>query len=280
MARGGNPTSTRPAILAGFTLPPELSAVEQAQLGTVRRKQNGQPSSQPWPTAEQWPQMRELLVARSLRANPELDPELTAYTPGETLQLLDHPQIASWHAQQAHLQVPAGRTIILVPCAKTKPWTGPRVGRSRLYSAYHQLLSERDDLHFITLSEPLGTVSMERWSDFPQYDNPGLFVDNAQRSGMHLKDWRAAGYDHAYSLPFDKDAQAQCISRLGSVIADVLARHSSHRIVSFVDDSSSKTTHAAMLDEAIAASAAIVERRNKRSQARVSPLDHMRALLA
>jgi hypothetical protein len=131
----------------------------------------------------------------------------------------------------------------------------------------------------VTLSEPLGIVSMESWADFPQYDCPGLFSDNAQRSGMHLSHWRAEGYERAYSIPFDEQAQQRCIERLGAVIGEYLSRHSDHRIVSFVDDDAGKTTHGAMLDHAMA-SGVSVERHCKRATARVSPLDHMRTCLS
>ena len=72
-----------------------LSLIEQAQLGSVRLRRNGEPSTHPWPSATQWPKIRTHLVQRSLRANPALDPDLTAYTPGETLGLLARPEISA-----------------------------------------------------------------------------------------------------------------------------------------------------------------------------------------
>ena len=49
-----------------------------------------------------------MLVAASSRSNANLDPQLTAYTPGETLKLLANGKVAQWHERMAHFRVPKG----------------------------------------------------------------------------------------------------------------------------------------------------------------------------
>lgn len=93
---------------------------------------------------------------------------------------------------------------MLVPCAKTKPWVGPAVRRSKLYSAYNEIREEHPEICFATISEPLGIVPMQRWADFPQYDNPGLFRDDAQQSGMTKKEWAASPLGRWSGLPLGR----------------------------------------------------------------------------
>lgn len=260
----------------------DLSDIEYAQLGSRRLLANGKLAAHQWPTPEQWPKLRRLLVARSKAANPNLDGALTAYTPGETLDLLDDPAIQQWHQQHATTKVnaPKDATIVLVPCAKTKPWTGSAVKRSKLYSAYNQIIAERDDVFFATISEPLGIVPQDRWGNFLQYDNPGLFHDDAQRSGMTVKQWQQTEFGRPLAVPFDPKAWQECINQLGVVIAEFLQVNQDRRFISFVDERVGRqSTHGAMLDIATQLSGISVERHVKRAQARVSPLDHIRASL-
>jgi hypothetical protein len=258
--------------------PPRLSASEQAQLGAVRLRRDGTPSAHPYPTAELWPRIREHLVARSRHSNPRLEEVLTAYTPGETLELLGYDEIKRWH-QEAVDEVGDYETIVLVPCAKTKPWVGPAVSRSKLYSAYNALRPEHPSVCFATISEPLGIVPMQDWGDFPQYDNPGLFRDDAQQSGMTKKDWQKSPFGQWYGLPFDEAAWRQSIDTIGEVVAAFLDNHRDRKILSVVDDVSGRTTHGAMLDVAVSLTGVDVARYPKRLEARVSPLGYLRDVL-
>lgn len=255
---------------------PRLSELEQAQLGQVRYRKNGSPSAHPWPDAHLWPSVREYLVKRSQVSNPALDERLTAYTPGETLALLRHPLVAAWH-QVALTQLehrPAH--IVLVGCAKTKPWTGPAARKSKLYSAYNRLRSELPDVHFVTISEPLGVVPQEHWGDFPQYDNPGLFVDDAQRSGMTTAQWLASPFGRPYGLPFDQEARSACLKELGSLIGQFLQANSYAKFTAFVDAlDGQETTHAVMLDIGARMAAVPVERHPKLPAPRSSPYEYM-----
>jgi hypothetical protein len=245
----------------------------------VRLRRDGQPSAHPYPSPQEWPLIRRHLLDRSLQANPLLDPALTAYTPGETVGLLGHPQVAAWHKRAVRGLSSSYKHIVLVPCAKTKPWEGPAVRRSKLYSAYNALRSEKPETCFVTISEPLGIVPMAHWGDFPQYDNPGLFRDDSQRSGMTTAQWQASPFGRAYGLPFDEAAQEECIQSLGLVVARFLANNADCHVVSVVDDTT-PTTHGAMLDVALAQGGVSVERHLKRSAPRVSPLGHLREVLA
>jgi hypothetical protein len=261
----------------------DLSPAERAQLGAPRLRRDGTPSAHPYPSAEQWPRIRDYLVARSLRSNPLPDEALTAYTPGETLDLLRHPLVAAWHAREAVSRIPEEYSaIMLVPCAKTKPWVGPSVRRSKLYSAYNTLISEFPQVCFATISEPLGIVPMQDWASFPQYDNPGLFRDDTQRSGMTTAEWAASPFARCYGLPFDAEAHAASIALLGSVVRRFVARNCDRLVISVVDEASGAlSTHAAMLDHALATSGAgvAVHRHPKRVVPRVSPLGYLRELI-
>jgi hypothetical protein len=259
----------------------ELSNREKEQLGSVRLLQNGLPSAHPFPSPDLWPDIRNHLVARSKKSNPSLDPSLTAYTPGETLDLLGHPVIKAWQEKEALEKIGADyQTLVLVPCAKTKPWTGPSVAKSKLYSAYNAIQAERPDIYFATISEPLGIVPMSKWANFPQYDNPGLFRDDAQQSGMTKKDWEASPFGRWYGLPFDEEAWQASIEKLGEVVGNFLSKNSDLKIISVVDnDKGPRTTHGAMLDKALSERDVNVERYPKRIEARVSPLSYLRDVI-
>ena len=257
-----------------------LSAAERAQLGSLRLRRDGLPSAHPFPSAALWPEIRRYLVERSLRSNPALDPSLCAYTPGETLSLLQLPEISSWHESRAGEISGSQQTLVLVPCAKTKPWTGPAVSRSKLYSAYNELRRERSDLSFVTVSEPLGVVPMEDWADFPQYDNSGLFRGDAQQSGLTTREWQASPFGRCYGLPFDEVAWRSCIDRLGAVLGKFLVANQGRRLVAVVDSGvGPQSTHGAILDVAQSLSGVAVERHPKRGSAHVSPLPYLRELL-
>jgi len=128
-----------------------------------------------------WPVFRKFLLERSMAGNSSLNPELTAYTPGETLHLFNHPIIKTWHNKIVNYKIEGNYTkFIFVPCAKTKPWENASRG---IYKDYNKLRTIHPEYFFITISEPLGIVPQTLWKNFPQYDNPGLFKDPVQRSG-------------------------------------------------------------------------------------------------
>jgi hypothetical protein len=259
---------------------PDLSHIEQSQLGSVRLCQNGKPSTHPWPDATTWPEIRSYLVQRSLASNPALNAELTAYTPGETLDLLQHPDIVEW--QRRYTKRLAGKftRVVFVPCAKTKPWTGPGVARSRLYSAYNTLREEMAQTCFVTISEPLGVVPQQRWGDFLQYDNPGLFTDDSQRSSMTTAEWNTSPFGRCYGVPFDQSARVKALTHLGGVVGKFLKANAHLEFVSFVDSiTGPKSTHGLMLDTAVTTSGIPVTRFPKRPAPRTSPLDWMREIL-
>lgn len=273
-------TSSQAPVIAVSPNHPQLSAVEQAQLGTVRLCKNGTPSAHSWPDAAQWPTIREHLVERSKASNPLLDETLTAYTPSETVKLLQHPTITRWHQEHVGALESSFERIVLVPCAKTKPWTGPAVSRSRLYSAYNVLKEELPTTCFVTVSEPLGVVPQAYWADFPQYDNPGLFDDDAQRSGMLASDWKKK-FGDVYAVPYDPIARASSIRLLGNVLGEFLSHNQDRELVAFVDSPAGKpSTHGLMLDVALETTGLSVRRYPKRSAPRVSPLEWMRTTLS
>lgn len=258
-----------------------LSGVEQEQLGKAKVLRSGRESEFNYPNASMWKKLRAYLVERSLRSNPKLDLELTAYTPGETWELLAHPKIAAWRERMREWQVPKEyKTIVFVPCAKTKPWEGPSVKRSVLYSAYNQLRSEQDQVYFVTISEPLGVVPMAFWSDFPQYDNPGLFHDDALRSGMLSEQWKESPAGKKMIVPFDEVAWRNSIEFLGGEIGDWMKAHKDRSFLSFVTNSDhSLSTHEQMLRVASASSGLKIENYFKKPVARKTPYGYIREVL-
>jgi hypothetical protein len=259
-----------------------LSRVEQSQLGRRRRLKNGELTGYSHPTERQWPGVRNFLVMRAQAANPHLDRELTAYTPGETLDLLKHPTVRAWHRQVAKLELPRDASlVVLVPCAKTKPWSGTAASRSRMYTAYNRLQSEFPGVVFVTVSEPLGLVPSSRWADFPQYDNPGLFRDDAQRSGMTTAQWQASPWKRKYLIPFDEMAYQECIEKLSDVIAGFMERNRSARFIAFTDNlDGSLSTHSDMLRRACVKAGVEVECHPKRARPHESPYGPIRERLS
>lgn len=249
-----NPAAPAPAVGAYDW----LSAGEVKQLGQFKQLQNGKLSDAKHIGKKDWPKLRSLLVARSLKANPRLNPALTAYTPGETLNLMKAPEIAAWHEKAKTFKIPAKyKTVIFVPCAKTKPWVMPYAKKSKLYKAYNEIreLSRAGKIapvYFVTVSEPLGLVPEDFWNDFPQYDNPGLFKDDSQRSGLLTKDWSKTPFKRKKIIPYDERAYGQAIDGLSGVIADFLKNNqrTGRRFLSFVENPDGGGTHSAMLDQA------------------------------
>ena len=238
-----------------------LSDVEKAQLGTGN-----------FISAEDWPRFRKYMLTKSIASNPSTNPDLCAYTPGETLHLLKNSIIQKWHSEVVNHRVPdTYDTIILVPCAKTKPWENACRG---IYKSYNQLKNKYGNLYFVTISEPLGIVPMDLWKDFPQYDNPGLFSDPVQRSGLYTSDWkRLFGVDKRLQTPFDPAIQKICLNVLGKVVDKFLENNSDKKTVSFVEDFKSKGTHSQMLD--VSGKLNPEQRFFKRGKAREEPYNYM-----
>jgi hypothetical protein len=237
----------------------DLSDIERGQLGQSRSGSNF-----PYVGREKWEPFREYLLNRSKRSNPKLDSELTAYTPGETVKLLNHPKIKGWMDKMRGFKIPKRyKVIILVPCAKTKPWGLTRPKKSDLYNAYHRILEMaksgelpiNGEIYFVTISEPLGVVPQDFWDDFPQYDNPGLFKDPVMRAGgLETKDYPKTPLGKKEIIPFDKEAYEAAINSLAGEIGSFMNNNKmpGRVFISFVEDNAGKikTTHSDMLDRA------------------------------
>jgi len=236
-----------------------LSETEREQLGTPN------PSSQfDYIGQKDWEDLREKLVekkpSRSYVETDDFkyDPELTAYTPGEALELLDNPKIQSWFSEIENFIIPEEyKHIILVPCAASKPWGISCPGSGKYYKAYHDIkakLNEEGTLaYWVTISEPLGIVPEDMWDSFPGYDVPGLFKDPSSRmSGMTTKQWKDM-FGEKFSPPFDKQAYDKAIKRLGKVIYKFIINNNEpgRKWISFVKGTKGKvTTHTEMINEA------------------------------
>ena len=235
-------------------------------LSDLEKKQLSQPvpgSNFQYVDKDKWNEFREYLLNRSTKSNPSLDPELTAYTPGETVKLLTHPKIKDWMEKMRNFTMPENfKLIVLVPCAKAKPWGSARPKKSDLYNAYHAILdmvknkklSINGDIYFVTISEPLGVVPQDFWDTFPQYDNPGLFKDPVMRSGgLFTRDYSKTPLGEKQIIPFDTDAYQKAIKSLSAEINNFLNKNNipGRKFISFVDENTGNlTTHAHMLNEA------------------------------
>lgn len=228
-----------------------LSAVERAQLGKPVGKSA-------YVSDVDWPRQRAYMLQKSLHSNPHTDPELTAYTPGETTNLLKHPKIVEWHNKMASFVVPPEfNTVVFVPCAKSKPWVGPACAAS-LYSHYNELRKKFGNIYFVTISEPLGVVPQDRWGDFPQYDNPGLFKDPVLRSDMFTADWQRLypGTTSRLQTPFDPSEYNKAIDVLANVIKAFISTNKRAnpklRFLSFVEEPEGRPagTHSDMMTRA------------------------------
>lgn len=217
------------------------------------------------PTPAAWTQLRSFLVERSLVSNPLLNPDMTAYTPSETLELCKKDIIKNWLDTIGDFKIPTdAKYIVFVPCAKTKPWKDAKRG---IYKSYNKIINENEhSVYFVTISEPLAIVPQDLWSDFPQYDNPGLFKDVVQRSGgLFTKDWKEH-FGERYKMPWDQDAYDQCIDLFASVIRQFVNNNQKEERVflSFVNEAKSLSTHEDMLNRSgVIDSASMFLKRNK-----------------
>jgi hypothetical protein len=202
---------------------------------------------------------------------------MTAYTPGETLKLLDHPKVKNWFKRMETFKIPDEYgLVVLVGCAATKPW-GFSCVKGDFYPYYNQIRQDVKSgkikpIYFVTISEPLGVVPEDLWGDnptdyFPQYDNPGLFKDTPQQAGMMTKDWEKSPIGSKREMPFDDTAFIESINRLGEVIGTFIKNNSDHEFVSFVEHPSrTRSTHSMMLDVAERVSGINIPRNPKKPQ--------------
>lgn len=236
-----------------------LSEAELDQLG------GPSPTSQfDYIDKDNWERLRDRLVSkkpsRSYVETDEFkyDPELTAYTPGETLALLENPKIQEWFEKIEDFVIPEEyKHIILVPCAASKPWGVSCPGSGKYYKAYHDIKAQLDEegtlAYWVTISEPLGIVPEDMWDNFPGYDVPGLFKDPSSRmSGMTTKQWKDM-FGEKFSPPFDKEAYKEAIQRLGKVISRFILNNNKpeRKWISFVKGTKGAvTTHTDMIIQA------------------------------
>ena len=237
-----------------------LSPKEVEQLGQAH------PTSQfDYIDKDNWEKLRSKLVSKKPSRSYietddfKYDPDLTAYTPGEALALLDNPKVQEWFGKIEDFIIPEEyQHIILVPCAASKPWGISCPSTGKYYKAYHDIknkLKEEDKLaYWVTISEPLGIVPEDMWDSFPGYDVPGLFKDPSSRmSGMTTKNWHDT-FGEKFSPPFDAEAYTEAIRRLGKVISNFIRNNASpnRRWISFVKGTKGKvTTHTEMINEAV-----------------------------
>lgn len=245
----------------------KLNRVEKAQL-----------SEEGYPSSLKWCQLRDFLVRRSIVSNPLLSAEDTAYTPSETLKLMERPAIKEWLDNIENIKIPESAKIIaFVPCAKTKPWKNATRG---LYKSYNKIINESpDDVYFVTISEPLGIVPQNNWEDFPQYDNPGLFKDVVQRSGgLFTKDWKEH-FGEKLKMPWDQVSYDKSIDILSEKIKLFVDNNQKNgrTFLSFVGDEKTLGTHADMINRT-----GVIPKENqflKRAAARQEPYEYVKEII-
>lgn len=245
--------------------------------------QMGQPKGKyKYLSQEEYPVIRNILLKKSQerakKNKVDLDPEMTAYTPGETLKLLNHPKVINWFKTIRTFEIPENyEMVILVPCAATKPW-GFSCKNSSFYKAYNEIRrqvqnNEIDSVYFVTISEPLGVIPEIFWGDdlsnmFPLYDNPGLFKDNFLQTGFTKKQWDKTPIGIKREMPYDNVAAVKAIEIIGKEIGAFLKNNASHQFVSFVEYSDSgMSTHSKMLSVAEKVAGITIPRNAKKPQA-------------
>lgn len=264
----------------------ELTAGDlRAALNNLSPREIEQLGTNNYPDPVEWAFIRAYFVERDGRRRPLMQPDLTAYTPGETQKLLSHPEVKKWHRDIVKFKVPDEYdTIVFVPCAATKPWDTASRG---IYQSYNLLRKERDEgklpgVYFVTISEPLGVVPEAYWGTFPQYENPGLFSNSAQQSGMFTAEWKEQ-FGKKFHLPFDDETREEVLSSLGKVIRKFLINQGEKiNCHSFVNDlSGAKSTHGLMLEKADPEGKLVPfkQRHLKRDAPRRPPAIHLRNTL-
>lgn len=224
----------------------KLSNVERSQLG----KPAGGTSKRSYMSADDWIVVRDYTLRKALEANKGTNPELCAYTPSETLNLLNHPIIQDWFRMVETFKIPRNKEkVIFVSCAKSKRW-GENT-KAKDYVCYNMIRNTNEKIYWVTISEPLAIIPEDHWNDFPFYDNPGLFEDR----GLSTKQWiELMGKTRSYLYPFDKSAKNECINVLGNVIKKFYEYNKrlnpNLKFISAVETPSEKSTHSQMLDVA------------------------------
>jgi hypothetical protein len=257
----------------------KLSLIEKRQLGLPK----GGRSKKKYVSAELWNKLRESFFTVSAKKQPGLIREMTAYTPGETLHLLKQPIVIQWHQSIRRFKIPLSYdTVVMVPCAKSKPWD-TCLNKRLLYGSYNKLRAEFGNVYFVTISEPLGIVPQSRWGDFPAYDNPGLFEDTPSRTSLLAADWKFLGLS-PMEIPFDREAKVEAIGLLAQVIADFAKfnQRKHLRWMSFVEEKTKGlATHSNMLDAAnkIFPFVDTNSRYVKRPESRTPPYDYIKSIL-
>lgn len=227
----------------------KLSDFERAQLGTPR----GGTSSRNYMSEDDWVVVRDYHLRHALKRNPGTNPELCAYTPGETLKLLSNPIIRNWFKTVETFVIPPDKEkVVFVSCAANKRWG--KTTNAKEYKCYNMIRGENSKIYWVTISEPLGIIPEDYWDTFPLYDNPGLFEDLGL-AGIKTEIWKTLfGKESSFYYPFDKDAKKECINILGNVIKkfyDLNKKINPNlEFISAVELSSEKSTHSEMLDVA------------------------------
>jgi hypothetical protein len=194
----------------------KLSDIERGQLGNA----SGGKSSKMYMSSDDWVRIRDYHLNMAIKRNKETTEDMCAYTPGETLKLLQSSKVQEWFNRMRTFRIPENKkSVVFVPCAASKRWG--KTTKSQQYKCIHSARSARNvsDEYFVTISEPLGVVPELHWDDFPMYDNPGLF-----KRGPHeltKEAWKVKmGYDDGRLYPFDDGAKRQCINILGGIIRE------------------------------------------------------------
>jgi hypothetical protein len=223
----------------------KLSDIERSQLGTPK----GGKSAKDYMSADDWIVIRDFHLRTRLKQTPDTNTDLCAYTPGETLKLLQHPIIKNWFKMVESFKIPEGKEkIIFVSCAASKRWGENTSAKD--YICYNMIRKENSKIYWVTISEPLGIVPEDHWDDFPLYDNPGLFTSQGQ---VQSSFWTSKmGKQSSFAYPFDQSAFNQCIKILGDVIKKFYDFNKkinpNLKFISAVETKSEKSTHSRMLD--------------------------------
>jgi hypothetical protein len=223
----------------------KLSDVERSQLGTAK----GGKSAKNYMSEDDWIVIRDFHLRTRLKETPQTNPNLCAYTPGETLKLLNNPIITDWFSMVQKFKIPEGKDkVIFVSCAASKRWG--ETTKSKDYQCYNMLRGQNSKIYWVTISEPLGIVPEDHWNDFPLYDNPGLFTSQGQ---VPTKFWlNQMGKQSSLAYPFDQKAFNECIGILGNVIKNFYDFNKkinpNLKFISAVETPSEKSTHSRMLD--------------------------------
>lgn len=154
------------------------------------------------------PRCRRLLVEKSReQCGPQLKDELTAYSPQEGLELLDHADVQKFWKRVLKLEVPkeaVGGCLILLPCSRRKPYH-KSVQHTELRQSFQQdgfVFTERgvfrkegEGRFFpVVISEPMGAapydVVLRKEYPICHYDCPAFF-DYSSGRGWQVTPYRS-----------------------------------------------------------------------------------------